>query len=109
MRFFYEKFIVIENLTEELHSLDLTEEEKHHLSGLIDGSLHHVILDEILSNLSAEDKKVFLSKMKQDPQSEELLEFLNQKIDKLEERINKVSQQLVEELHADVKEAKKVK
>ncbi len=109
MKYFYQKYIVIENLIEELHSLDLSDGEKHHLSGLIDGSLHHVILDEILSNLSPEDKKVFLSKMKQDPESEELIEFLNKKIDKLEEKIRVVSEQLIKELHEDVKEAKKVK
>lgn len=109
MKFFYQKYIVIENLIEELHGLDLSEEERHHLSGLIDGSLHHVILDEILSNLSPSDKKVFLSKMKQDPESEELLEFLNQKIDNIEDKISKVSSDLIKELHEDVREAKKNK
>jgi hypothetical protein len=106
---FYNKLIIIDNLIAELDSLDLSDEERIHLATLVDTSLHHAIMDEILSNLSPEDKKVFLSEMSKNPQDEVLLEFLNEKIDNIEDKIKTVSDQLVKEMHKDVKEAKRVK
>ena len=108
MSYFYSKYIVIEDLITELHGLDLSDEERHHLASLIDSQLHHAILDEILSNLTEADKKVFINKIKEDPESEDILDFLNEKIENIEGKISKVSDQLVKELHGDVKEAKKV-
>lgn len=107
MSYFYSKYIVIESLIDELHEMDLSEEEKHHLASLVDSQLHHVILDEILSSLSEDDKKIFLDKLKSDPESEEIMDFLSEKIENIEEKIKTVSDQLVKELHSDVKEAKK--
>lgn len=108
MPYFYTKYIVIESLIEELHSMDLSDEERHHLTSLVDSSLHHAILDEILSSLSKEDKKIFLNKINQDPESEKIMEFLNEKIENIEEKIRRVSDELVKEMHSDVKEAKRV-
>ena len=109
MKYFYQNYIVIEDLITELHGLDLSDEERHHLATLIDSQLHHVILDEILSNLAEDDKKIFLDKINKDPESEEIMDFLNEKIENIEEKISKVSGQLVKELHSDVKEAKKAR
>ena len=103
---FYQKYIVIESLIEELDSMDLSDDERNHLSKLVDSSLHHTILDEILFNLSPEDKRVFLAKMSEDPEDEKLMEFLNEKIDNIEDKIRKVSEDLIKEMHKDIKEAK---
>ncbi len=103
---FYQKYIVIESLIEELHGMDLSNEERHHLSTLLDSSLHHAILDEILSNLSEPDKNVFLLKINQNPDDEKLMEFLNQRIENIEGKIRKVSNDLIKEMHKDIKEAK---
>ena len=108
MKYFYSKYIIVESLLEEMHSLELSTDERHILASLVDSQLHHVILDEILSNLTENDKKIFLNKINQDPQSEEIMDFLNEKIENIEGKISKVSDQLVKELHSDVKEAKKV-
>lgn len=109
MKIFFQKYVVMEELISEIDKLELSPEEKHHLSALVDSSLHHAILDEILSNLSNEDKKLFLHEMNKDPESEKLVDFLKDKIDNIEDKISKVSDQLVSELHEDVKEAKKLK
>lgn len=109
MAYFYSRYIVIEELIEELHSLELSVDERYHLASLIDSSLHHAILDEILSNLSKEEKKVFIAKMNKDPESEELLDFLNERIENIEEKIKSVSEQLIKQLHKDIKEAKRIK
>ena len=76
---------------------------------MLDSSLHHVILDEILSNLGEADKKMFLKRLHDNPEDEELWDFLNQKIEGVEEKIKKVSEQLVKEMHEDVKKAKAAK
>lgn len=107
MKHFYTKYIEINSLITELDSMDLSDEERMHLGDLIDSSLHTVILDEILSQLSDEDKEIFLQKLESKKDHQEIMEFLNQKIDKVEERITKVSEELVKELHEDIKESKK--
>lgn len=108
MKYFYSKYIVIEFLIGELHSMDLSDEERHHLASLIDSSLHHAILDEILSNLSEENKREFLHQLNQDPENEKIMDFLKDKVENIEEKISSISEQLVKEMHKDVKEAKKV-
>lgn len=107
MKYFYAKYIEIDYLIEELHSLDLSDKERHHLAALLDSSLHHRILDEILSNLSESDKKIFLDKLREDPENENLMEFLNEKIEGIEEKIKKAAEQLIKEMHEDVIESKK--
>ena len=91
-----------------MDSLDLSEEEREHLSNLIDSSLHHVILDQILSNLSDEDKKVFLKKFSDNPNDDKLLEFLNQKVENIEDKIKNVSDELVTKMHSDVKQSRRL-
>ncbi len=106
MKYFYEKYIFIEEFLTDLHSLDLSNEERQHLSLLVDSSLHHGILNEILSNLKDEDKKLFINLLKEDPASEKLMEFLKDKVGGIEEKIKKVSGELIKEMHEDVKKAK---
>lgn len=108
MTIFYQKLIIIEPILEELHNMDLSDEERGYLASLVDSSLHHAILDEILSNLNEADKKMFLKRLHENPEDEELLRFLNEKIEGVEEKIKKVSEALVKEMHEDVKEAKKI-
>lgn len=109
MTYFYARIITIESITQELHSMDLSDEERHHLASLVDSNLHYVILDEILSNLSGADKKAFLHRLKMDPEDPKLMEFLAEKIDGIEVRIKKASDDLVAEMYKDIREAKKLK
>jgi len=106
MKFFYTKLVNIETLISNLDELDLSAGEKAHLANLVDSSLHSAILDEILSNLSPEDKKLFLEKLETEKDHDKILEFLNEKIENVEDRVKKVSEQLVSELHEDIKQAK---
>lgn len=108
MKIWYQKIITIEPILQELNEMDLSEEERAHLSALLDSSLHHAILDEILSNLAEEDKKLFLRMLHSNPDNEKLVEFLNEKIDHIEDKVKKVADDLVAEMHQEVKEAKKI-
>ncbi|MBI2018061.1 hypothetical protein HYS92_03340 [Candidatus Daviesbacteria bacterium] len=109
MKYFYQKYIVIESLVGKLHEMNLSDEERLHLATLIDSTLHHAILDEILSNLATEDKRLFLKRLEDDPSSEKMMEFLKEKIEGIEEKIKKVSDDLIQEMHEDIKKAKRIK
>lgn len=103
--FFYSYLIEIESIVVELDKLDLSPEQKVHLTSLIDSSLHHMILDAVLSELSPQDKKAFLQALKTDDHSK-IWKFLNEKVDKMEEKIKKTASDLKNELHKDLDEAR---
>lgn len=105
MKYFYTHLIEIESVIEELDKMDLSKEEKIHLSQLLDSSLHHTILDAIFSQLNEEDKKVFATYL-QEGEHEKIWKFLNEKIDGVEDKIKKVAKDLKKELYKDLKEAK---
>lgn len=106
MSFFYSHLIEIESIILELDKLELSPEQKIHLTNLIDSSLHHTILDAILSELSQQDKKVFVNHLKEDDRGK-IWQFLNEKVDNIEDKIKKVADDLKAELQRDLKEAKR--
>lgn len=105
MSHFYSKYVVIESVIEELHALDLTDEQKHHLASLVDSSLHHAILDAILSELSEADKRIFLQHLSENDH-DKIWKFLNSRIENIEDKIKNTSEDLKEELHKDLRAAK---
>lgn len=107
MALFYSHLIEIESIIVELDKLDLSNEQKHHLAGLIDSSLHHTVLDAVLSELSPQDKKVFINYLREDDHSK-IWKFLNEKLENIEEKIKKAADGLKKELHKDLAEAKKI-
>lgn len=105
MRLFYSHLIEIESIILELDKLNLSDEQRHHLASLVDSSIHHTIMDAILSELSDQDKRVFVQHLKED-NHEKIWKFLNEKIDNIEDKIKKTADDLKEELHKDLKEAR---
>lgn len=108
MTYFYSNLITIESVLEELNSLDLTGEQRTHLADLLDSSLHHTILDAILSELSDQDKRVFLLHLNKNDH-DMIWKFLNEKVLGVESKIQKAAEDLKEELHKDLKKAKQTK
>lgn len=108
MKQWYTQLIEIESLNLELDKMELSQDEKLHLSRLIDSSLYHTILDAILSELSEEDKKTFISHLKEDDH-DKIWKFLNEKIDNIEIKIKKAASDLKKELESDLKKAKKLR
>lgn len=106
MRQFYSHLIEVESIIVKLDSLDLSDEQKKHLAGLVDSSIHHFVLDAILSELSLQDKRVFLNHLKEDDHGKIWI-FLSGKIDNIEDKIKKAAEDLKIELHHDLGEAKK--
>ncbi len=106
MRQFYTHLVEIESIIIELDKMDLSDEERLHLCQMIDSSLHHAILDAVFSELSDTDKRVFLNHLNE-KDHQKLWNFLNSKVDKVEDKIKKVADDLKIELYKDLKEAKK--
>lgn len=98
---FYSRIIEIESLVVELDAMDLSEPERAHLASLIDSTLHHTILEKILSELSPADQQIFLEHLKNDDH-DKIWQHLNEKIDNIEEKIKQVSEGLKKELHGDI-------
>lgn len=108
MRYFFSHLIEIDSIIIELDKLDLSPEQKLHLTNLIDSSLYHTILDAVLSELTSADKRIFLNHLKEDDK-DKIWQFLNQKIDNIEDKIKRAANDLQQELHKDLKEATKKK
>lgn len=108
MKYFYSHLVEIQSINQSLDELDLSHEERLHLAQLIDSTLHHTILDSILSELSNSDKRVFVQHISQN-NHDKIWQFLNEKADGIENKIKKVADELKVELHKDLKEAKKLK
>lgn len=102
---FYSHLIEIESLSVELDQMDLSETERAHLASLIDSNLHHTILDAIFSELSEDDKQELVEKIGASDH-DKIWEFLNKRVDNVEEKIKKAVKELKDELHKDVKRSK---
>lgn len=103
-KLFYAHLIEIDSIIMELDQMDLSAEEKKHLTSLVDNSLHYTILDAILSELSESDKRAFLMKLAHEDHLK-VWEFLNEKVDHIEDKIKLAAQKLKQELHEDIKKA----
>lgn len=108
MKHFYSEIIELESLTMELDMMDLSETEKHHLALLVDSNLHHAVLDAVLSELSEQDKKIFLEHLNRNDHLK-IWDHLNGRIENIEEKIKSAADALKSELHKDLKEAKQIK
>lgn len=107
-KFFYSHLIEIGSIIIELDKMDLSDEQKSHLSALIDSSLHHAILDAILSELSDSDKRAFVNLFNEEDH-QRIWTFLKSRVDNIEDKIKKASEDLKVALHKDLKEATKNK
>jgi hypothetical protein len=102
---FYSHIVDIESIHTELNALDMSHEERLELILILESSIHHVVIDRVLSELSEEDKKIFLSHLMSD-KHDEIWKLLNEKVDKIEEKIKKEVADLKKEIHEDIKESK---
>ncbi len=108
MKQWYTHLVEIESIIVEMDKMDLSAEEKLHLAHLVDSSLHHTILDAVFSELSEQDKKIFITHLKGN-NHDKIWQFLNDKIENIETKIKKAAEGLKNELDEDLKEGKKLK
>lgn len=89
----------------ELDSHPLEDNEKEEVKKIIDESIYHTVLDAILSELSEEDKKVFLSHLVDDDH-EKIWDFVNNKVENIEDKIKKAADDITVKIHSDIKDSK---
>ncbi len=102
---FYSHIISNEPITLELDILELEEEEKKELSEMIEGNLHHAILESILDELSEDDKKKFLEHITGDDH-DKVWNHLRDKIEDIDKKIKKTADTMMDELYKDIKDVK---
>ena len=105
---FYHHIVEIDSLFVELDDLKLGDHEREHLSKLVDANLHHSVLDVILSQLTEEDKKLFMEHL-DDNDHDRIWELLHLRTRSIEDKIRDIAEEVKKELHEDIREAKKVR
>lgn len=105
---FYSHLIETSTVSLALGDMELSQEERLELISLAHDNLHHAILDAVLSELSENDKKLFLQHLAIDDH-DKIWELLKKKVVNIEEKIKQTADTLKKELHSDIAEANKKK
>lgn len=105
---FYAHLVNIEEVLIELDTLNLSVEERHHLGQLLDSNLHHTVLDAILEELSDEDKEILL-RLIHSHKHDKIWKHLNEKVNGVEEKIQKAAKDITSQMHKDIKDARRLK
>lgn len=108
MKHFYSHLIQIESVVVKLEELNLTEEQKMHLGALIDSTIHQSVLEMILSKLPESEKRIFIEKLQENSEDKKMMDFLQGKVDNIENEILQTVKELKKELNEDIKEAGRI-
>lgn len=103
IKHFYSYHVEIESVIVEINSLDIKETEKKHLIDLAESHIHHAVLDTVLSELSDEDKKTFLSHLNARDHTR-TWKFINSVVENAEEKIVAAAAKVKKELLSDIRE-----
>lgn len=105
---FYSHIVETESIEIALAEMDISDQERRHLLEIAHSSLHHTVVDTILSELSPEDKEIFLDHLAAN-RHDEIWKLLNKKTTNIEEKIRLAAKELKKKLHEDIKEEVKKK
>lgn len=103
---FYTHLIEIDSVYTELDTLPLHKHEKDELIEIVHSTIHHVVIDTILSELTEEDKKTFLNHIHAE-NHDAIWKLLNEKTQESEKKIRLSIENLKKELHQDIDETRK--
>lgn len=107
-RHFYSHLIEIDSLYISLHLLDMKKEEREELVVIVESSVHHVVLDTVLSELSESDKKTFLSHVAAE-KHDNIWNLLQTKTKNIDKKILRAIEKLKKDLHKDIVKVKSKK
>ncbi len=102
---FYSHIIEIDSLFVEMDLLDMEKHEREELILIIESSVHHLVLDIVLSKLPEEDKRLFLSHLTQD-RHDDIWELLHTKTKQIDKHIREGVDKLKQDMHKDISRAK---
>ena len=103
---FYSSVVDINEVIVELDALDLNRSEKKKLAELAHLNLHTAIVDAVLSQLTDSDKKIFLELLAGD-EHDKIWQQLNEKVEKIEDKITAAGEQVKKELRQDIRAIRK--
>lgn len=103
---FYSHIVEIDSIHSSLDELGLEMHEKHQLIIIVESSVHHVVMDTVMSELSDRDKKLFLGHV-MSKDHEKVWDLISNKINDAENKIKQAVENLKQKLHTDIKETKK--
>lgn len=105
---FYAHLVETTKITLEIGELDLDNKERVHLLSLVEANIHSKVMLNILSNLTEDDKKIFLKNLALES-SEVTWKHLDQKIANAQDKLKQIIDASVKELLKDIQEVKKLK
>ena len=105
---FYHSIVSMDSLRVRLDLFDLSDLDKDQLMELAERTLHHSILDIVLSELSDKDKKIFLEHHASE-KHEEIWKLLNVNVKNIENKIQVTAENISQRLHSDLKKMSKHK
>ena len=105
---FYSHLIETTDITVELAEIELTPDERVHLVSLIEANIHSMVVGTVLSNLTEEDKKIFLKNLVSNDH-EIIWAHLKSKTRNIEEKITNSVGVLKKEFYKDIKDLRKDK
>ena len=102
---FYSNFVDLDSLETDLDLLTLSKSEKDELLELAHVHVHQTVMDAILNELNDADKKRFLELMAEG-RDEKIWEHLNDKVEKIEDKITIAAQSIKKEMREDIRKIK---
>ncbi len=101
MKHFYSHLVTLEHIKVELSGLDLTQEQQEELLQIAQKQIHNVMMDQALSNIKGEDKKVFLQHIA-NQDHEKAWEVLRKHMQDAEKHFLHAAHEIYEQLREDI-------
>ena len=105
---FYSHIIHIDTIHKSLDDLGIPQEEKDELIILVESSVHHVVLDIVLSHLKDDHKKKLIEHVTAE-EREKAWELVTSVMHNAEAKIKLAVDKLIDKLHEDIAEVKNKK
>jgi hypothetical protein len=107
-KIFYDHLTIIEEVTAELDLYKLSADEREEIIRIIDETMHHRVLDLILTHLPKEKHRTFLEGFHKDPADQKHLDYLRREISaEIDQKIAAEAKKVKQEILAEIKRARK--
>lgn len=103
---FYTHLVEIDTIEARLQELPIEDHERHELILIIHETIHHVVIDTVMTELSEEDKQRFLQHI-QSEDHPSIWSLLKEKIQDIEEKIKTAITKHTSVLHEDIDEVQR--
>lgn len=102
---FYTHLVEVEEIYLEIEKLEITKGNKKYLSTLVESSVHHTIVNAVLSELPNDQKKLVINHLLK-KNHHGVWKVIGPKKDLVENKIKKTFKELKNEILKDIKDSK---